>query len=238
MNGKARALGMLAGLAMLAEGRAAADEPRARVALHWSAPAGCPEEARVAADIERLTGRRVEARSDGVAVDAEVSREEEGRWAVSISITTPRGMPGVRRVEGSTCREVAEATAVIVALAAQRKAEVAPGADAIEPVEAAPREHDIAPARKPQALGWSLAALGGVDAAALPSATAGIGVAGVLDFSGIAWRSERARGFRDRFRSRRLRARAWRSMQVRCATVARSWGRRSSSGSARASRLG
>jgi len=80
----------------------------------------------VHADIERLLGRKdgtFPSSEPKVHVVASVSHEEtvDGGpmvWVVSLTITRPTSeKPHERRVEGKTCREVADATAVIVAIA-------------------------------------------------------------------------------------------------------------------------
>src|SRR5271154_6099768 len=84
---------------------AEADEPR--MALAWNAPGACPDEASVRASVAQLlTGS-----SATVAGRADVSHAGE-RWQV---VVTMNG--GERRLEADSCRALADATALIVAMA-------------------------------------------------------------------------------------------------------------------------
>jgi hypothetical protein len=87
----------------------------------WEAPEDCPDRARVVAEIERLTGRPVERDAAGdagasrLSVKAIVTRSARG---LSVSITSEAaGATHDRRVEAPTCKEAADATALIVAMA-------------------------------------------------------------------------------------------------------------------------
>ena len=156
----------------------------------------CPNGASVSADIERLVGRapgRPQG-TGGLQVVATVHSVTPGsdrpgveRWVADLEITSPsHAEPAYRRVEGGTCREVADATAVIVAIALE------PG----RPVDA-PKSRPTPPPPPPTSLGvtsppspartapvpasdntaaprgWSITALSAVDAAALPAPTVG-----------------------------------------------------------------
>ncbi len=85
--------------------RAGADEPR--VALTWSAPSGCPDEAAVRASVAQLLA----GSSAAVEGRADVRRAGE-RWQV---VVTMNG--GERSLEADSCRALADATALIVAMA-------------------------------------------------------------------------------------------------------------------------
>ncbi len=121
--------------------------PRAALAqsasfqLRWDAPAGCPDEGYVRTAIEQLlaggpgSSARVEAR-------AVVGRSETGQWRVRLA-TVREGATGERTLEAASCRSLADATALIVALtidparvAANRPAATAttaPDASAVPP---------------------------------------------------------------------------------------------------------
>src|SRR5580693_739877 len=85
--------------------RAEADEPR--VALAWKAPPACPDEATVRANVATLLA----GSSATVDARAEVQRIGE-RWQVVVVMNG-----GERRLEADSCRALADATALIVALA-------------------------------------------------------------------------------------------------------------------------
>jgi hypothetical protein len=139
----------LCAVALLASPARAEDRPD--VDLRWTvsaadpSAAACPEEAHVRAAVERLTGRPL--RSPGgarVPVRVDAAPGEGGAWAVRIAIDQPgNAAPRERRIEGPTCAEVAEAAAVVVAVALAGPGAVlgAPGA----PAAAAP-----APATAPR----------------------------------------------------------------------------------------
>jgi hypothetical protein len=82
--------------------------------LRWDAPVGCPDEGYVRTAIEQLlaggpgSSARVEAR-------AVVGRSETGQWRVRLA-TVREGATGERSLEAASCRSLADATALIVAL--------------------------------------------------------------------------------------------------------------------------
>jgi hypothetical protein len=165
---------------------AAADED---LELSWDAPPGCPDVQQVAADIGRLT----RGTAAPMVVAGTVSRDDAGQWAVDLAITRAGGVPGQRRVEGGSCREVTDAAAVIVALAR--------GAPSPPPPPPPPPPAVVqAPAPPPpRRLRWGVAAVGGIDAAALPAPTPGLGLAASLaagrnrfELQATAWRSQDA----------------------------------------------
>ena len=82
----------------------------------WSAPEGCPGEADVLAAVEQLAGGPDAALERPLRAEARVERTDGGfRLALAWKTATASA---VRTVEGVTCAEVAQAAAVIVALAA------------------------------------------------------------------------------------------------------------------------
>lgn len=81
------------------------------VTLAWTAPAECPDRARVLAKIDRLAPASARLR---VRVDATVTRDERG-YRVAL-VTEADGARGERALEAATCASLADATAVIVAM--------------------------------------------------------------------------------------------------------------------------
>ena len=163
---------LIAGASLFTSASARADEPL-RLDFSWEAPDGCPERAQVIAEIEKLVGRTVTgekgggaANEDGarLSVRAVVTRAAGG---LSVDITSPsNGAVRDRRVEAPSCKEVASATALIVALALDpglssketaggatagdapgdaTRGDGAPGTPANEPGGEAPGTHDDAP---------------------------------------------------------------------------------------------
>jgi hypothetical protein len=86
----------------------------ASLGVTWDAPKECPDQAYVRGEVERLlmggphNGAPVEAR-------ARVARADAGRWSVHL-VTVREGATGERSLEASSCRSLADATALIIAL--------------------------------------------------------------------------------------------------------------------------
>jgi hypothetical protein len=89
----------------------------AGVELVWSAPPGCPREAAVRAEVERLVGRGARAGAEAPVHAAALVTYDQRRWRATIAITGADASPRQREIEGETCAQVADAAAVIVALA-------------------------------------------------------------------------------------------------------------------------
>lgn len=121
---KRPALALLA----LALGLLAADAAHAQstvhVALSWSAPAGCPTQADVEADVARRLGRSLA--SDGSALKADAAIEStEGGYRLTL-VTELDGESGTRVLDAQRCDELASAASVIVALLADPHADATP----------------------------------------------------------------------------------------------------------------
>ena len=106
----------LALVVMLAARRAAAEDLR----LTWKAPAGCPSGERVREAALKSAGK---AGLEPLEADARVEQGE--RWKVTIRSTRNGTAAEERTVEGASCAAVADATAVILAIAM-----IPPGKDA------------------------------------------------------------------------------------------------------------
>ena len=106
-------------------------EDAPRVTLVWRAPAGCPERDAVLVRVEQLLGaRETAARGGPLDVREFVTLTAEGRFRAELG-TVQAGVERSRSLDAATCSEIAEASAVVIALA------VSPEADAVEP--SAPR---------------------------------------------------------------------------------------------------
>jgi hypothetical protein len=106
------------GLAVLALSGAAlaADEPAAPIVLRWAAPPGCPTESEVRDDVDRVLGGAPAATSPRhLRAEAVVTRAGTGGFRIHL-VTDMGGSLGEREFGGPTCRAVAKAAAVIVAL--------------------------------------------------------------------------------------------------------------------------
>ena len=99
----------VAALAMLVAKEAAAEDLR----LSWRAPAGCPSSEHVRDAALRSAG--TDAAREPLEAEARV--EHGDRWRVTI-LTTRNGTPSAeRRLEAASCAALADATAVILAIA-------------------------------------------------------------------------------------------------------------------------
>jgi hypothetical protein len=150
------------------------------LALTWQAPAGCPEGERARKDIETLAGRELSTGVDDTVVTATLA-QEEAAWVAVLSIGGPGAPANERRVEGKTCREVADASAAIIALALVTPREPDPPPPPIDKPEPPPVPRPP-PKAEPPIFGGLISAFGGVDFTALPSPSAGFGLSGALRF--------------------------------------------------------
>jgi hypothetical protein len=96
--------------------RARASDPGGLVALDWVAPDGCPDAAHVELEVERLLADVSVAGGPYLEADAQVRQDQTGVWNVELR-TRGRQGPGLRRVSAESCRALADATALILALA-------------------------------------------------------------------------------------------------------------------------
>ncbi len=92
--------------------------PRARadaaLTLTWSAPAECPQEPAVRAELRRLLGDDARAGA-GVQVDARLVPRAGGRFGLTLLVRSEGGVAS-RTLEGVSCDALMQATALIVAL--------------------------------------------------------------------------------------------------------------------------
>lgn len=158
----------------------AGDARAAGLALTWTAPPGCPDGARVRGDIQALVGREL-GTGDDVVVKATVTEESIG-WLAVVSMAAPGQKANERRIEGKTCREVADATAAIIALALVSPREPEDPPPPPPPRVERPQPPPPPPPAEPPILGGGFGVFGGVDLAALPRPTLGFGIVGVLRF--------------------------------------------------------
>jgi hypothetical protein len=127
--------GVGSGVLFVGQPTARADSPSFR--LEWDAPRGCPGEGYVRDAIEQLLAGGPRA-SVEVEARAVVGRTEAGAWRVRLT-TVREGASGTRTLEAPSCRSLADATALIVALtidparvAANQPADAAAAAPAVD----------------------------------------------------------------------------------------------------------
>jgi hypothetical protein len=108
--------------------------------LVWEAPRGCPGREELLAAVERRLGR---AFTGEVKVEARVSQQADApRYRLVLRIAT-RGRGAARTLTSQRCAALVDATALLVATAARREAEVAEAAPAAAPAGDAAGEVEI-----------------------------------------------------------------------------------------------
>ena len=87
------------------------------LSVAWVAPAECPTAAQIRRQIDRLLGCPVDdLLRQPLRMRANVERVEGSGWHLALQIE-PKSRGGTREVIGATCTEVAQAAAIIVAMA-------------------------------------------------------------------------------------------------------------------------
>jgi hypothetical protein len=179
---------LVAGLALCVAAATPA-AARERLALSWTAPAGCPDAAAVRTEVHRLLGGEAHAAARVVIVTAVVVEERPGAWQVTLE--TPRA-GGIRVVRGSTCAAIGDAAAVILALMIdptavlepRRPPASAPARRAASQPATAPQPPPRPPAPpaspRPRRVAGRVAVFGGVDVTSLPGTSPGVGGSGAL----------------------------------------------------------
>lgn len=108
--------------------------------LVWEAPRGCPGREELLAAVERRLGR---AFAGEVRVEARVSLHVDApRYRLALRIAT-RGRGATRSLTSQRCAALVDATALLVATAARREAEVAAGAEPSPPDPTADAEGEV-----------------------------------------------------------------------------------------------
>jgi hypothetical protein len=189
----------LVGAVVLSGARlAAAQAEPAAPKLTWRAPAGCPTEAQVAAEVQQdLSG----GGAGPVAFVAEVGVREptDGRWQASLQFEA-RDTRGARTFEAESCEAIASAAALVIALWAEGGADAeppvvsAPAAGpaqppAVLPVAAIAASTTVGAAVDPRRAGTFATVNGLIDRNTMPAVPAGgveVGVARI--WSGSLWR--------------------------------------------------
>jgi len=115
---------------------ALAEPARAPVDLEWKIPAGgeCPDAAYVRGEVSRLLGEAPVPEEKRVRARAEVWRGEDATWHLKLAVSG--AATGERSVDAGTCRAIADATALVLALAIDPE-RVATRSGAVAPPSAA-----------------------------------------------------------------------------------------------------
>lgn len=102
-------------LVVAAAGLVGPPEAPPGLALRWEAPPGCPGEAEVRARVVRMTGEEA-VRTARLSARGTVREEAPGRWALELELSGETG-GGRRSLQAGRCDELAEAGALVVAIA-------------------------------------------------------------------------------------------------------------------------
>lgn len=162
------------------------------LALDWSAPPSCPSRDEVVARVARLRPNLTRA-SSGLRATATVTPAPRGRWRVRLR-TEVHGDVGERSLEGRTCALIADATAVVLALASDALPDAPPPAHLPALPESVVQLDDPESARPPPALPpplpppRRLLALGldvAVDPMAFAVAALALGLHGALELGAL-----------------------------------------------------
>jgi hypothetical protein len=104
-------------LAILPVARAQEASDAAEVTLDLDTPAGCPSAAAVKQDIERLLGRPLRSEAQRPLTAHGEITEEDGVWRLRLRVAQGDASARQRNLAGDGCSELAQAAAVILALA-------------------------------------------------------------------------------------------------------------------------
>ena len=106
---------VVAGLAVGSPSAFAEPHEAAPLDLEWIAPPGCPAREAVLDDVARILGpKNTEAPIARVAARALLFRGEDARWHVVVTVSSEGA--GERRLDASSCEEVTNAAALVLAL--------------------------------------------------------------------------------------------------------------------------
>ena len=94
---------------------ARADDDARAVTLRWTAPAECPDGAYVQGEIARLLGGQAQGTDAHVDATAVATHPAGGSWHVDL-VTHTASSKGARALDADSCRALADATALILAM--------------------------------------------------------------------------------------------------------------------------
>jgi hypothetical protein len=185
---------LVTALALAGARLAAAQTQPAAAALRWEAPAGCPTEAQVMADVEQNLAGAAAGPALFTAVVG-VRGPVDGRWEASLQFEA-RDARATRAFEAESCEAIASAAALVIALWAEGWAD-APAPPPVPASPAPPSEIGSAPviavnaARgvAPKGDRFVLAVNALLDAKTMPGApAAGVEASGGPVWTGPWWR--------------------------------------------------
>lgn len=115
--------------------------PDVIIQLNWNAISSCPSREEVRAEVLRLLGSRASPAKEAIAVDATVTQENSS-YLVRLEVKSPQTQGGapakVRELRGPSCKAVADASALIMAMMIDPSAAMDYPSDQNEPGSAPP----------------------------------------------------------------------------------------------------
>ena len=98
----------------------------AQLRLEWRAPDSCPSRERLLARTQELLGHAPEAGLKGeLQLDARATELSRDSWQLDLSSRSDGGIPTSRSVKATSCAELADAAALLIALAIDPELQVA-----------------------------------------------------------------------------------------------------------------
>ena len=179
-------LGTALTLAVLGNARSVRASEAGAFTFSWQAPAGCPSRDELRAEIARLLGGDIRVPQGGdIKAHAVVAH---GQTWVLFMETELAGRPGRRSIEAASCQDLADATALIIALMIDPEA-VAAHATQPRPVAPPPPTPPApAPQKKPRTIQYLVGIHAAGSQGTLPSLDVGLG--GGIGLAGRLWRVE------------------------------------------------
>jgi hypothetical protein len=179
MTSRAAAWSVVALATLVPAGAALAGAGESAIALAWDAPPECPTRDFVLGEVERIVGPGGVRRP--VRAEATVLRRVDGRWTLRLR-TQQDADVGERLLEGETCKGVASAAAVVLALTVQTEAVVVtplPPPSSPPSASAAPPAASSRPSPPPLPSPWAFLVRGTglADLVTLPSVAGGAALA-------------------------------------------------------------
>jgi hypothetical protein len=163
-------LGFLATALLLAGELAPAGAPPGppAFALHWSAPADCPDGSHIRSDVLRLAGADAR-RSHQLKAQAVIRPDEHEGWTLDLR-TELDGIAGERNLAGASCQSLSEAATLTLALLLNPEAKIEAAPEPTPPPSAkkviVPPDTPTAERTWPQPV-WHVGALAGLQVGVL-----------------------------------------------------------------------
>jgi hypothetical protein len=162
--------------------------------LVWSAPETCPSGARVEQRVERILSRPLTVPDDDVLIVRAEVKPPQGELPWRVELETDNGRRRASRsVEAASCDELANATALVIAILIEPNVDHTEQVETAQPSEPAPDAAETterpvtAPSATAAALRFSLGAFAGAVSGLVPAWSFGAGLEGGLAWKAVRW---------------------------------------------------